>query len=298
MFSKKIYVIVLLLLSFLLYTLPICAEGVFIAVMPFEEGNLNWRVFDVKEVLNGITQMVTNQLVDVEGIRVVERSQLEKILKEQNFSRTGLVDPATASEIGKLLGVDALILGTVKQMEVKESGSLSIGPFKVSGIKATVNLGARIVSVETAEILASFTGEGESSQASVKVSDLQGISFGTKAFSDSVVGKSIQEATEELVSQVSEKMKNWSSDANLLEGLVLKVLGDKLVINIGSAQDLKNNQIGELIRLIEVEGLEKPVSMPIGKVQVFSVDESAAIVQVLESNELVQIGDVVRFNKL
>lgn len=47
------------------------------------------------------------------GYQVVERSQLQKILNEQNISYSGLVDISTAQKLGKLLGSEAALLGTI-----------------------------------------------------------------------------------------------------------------------------------------------------------------------------------------
>src|SRR5262245_13225678 len=47
------------------------------------------------------------------GIKLVERRQAEKILKERAFNLSGAVDAETVSKIGSLLGVDALILGNI-----------------------------------------------------------------------------------------------------------------------------------------------------------------------------------------
>lgn len=47
------------------------------------------------------------------GYSVVERRQVAQLLKEQAFSVSGAVDPATARKLGKILGVDALALGSV-----------------------------------------------------------------------------------------------------------------------------------------------------------------------------------------
>ena len=44
---------------------------------------------------------------------VVERGQVDQILKEQSFDLSGAVDQFTIHNIGKLLGVDALILGNI-----------------------------------------------------------------------------------------------------------------------------------------------------------------------------------------
>lgn len=45
------------------------------------------------------------------GYRVVERDNIEPLLKEQGLSINGLVNPSEAPRIGELLGVDGLVLG-------------------------------------------------------------------------------------------------------------------------------------------------------------------------------------------
>lgn len=47
------------------------------------------------------------------GADVVERQRLEAILKEQQLSSSGILDPETTKKLGKILGVDAIIVGTV-----------------------------------------------------------------------------------------------------------------------------------------------------------------------------------------
>lgn len=44
---------------------------------------------------------------------VIERSQVDQVLNEQSFAVSGAVDQSTAHNVGKLLGVDALILGNI-----------------------------------------------------------------------------------------------------------------------------------------------------------------------------------------
>ena len=302
LYSKKTLLSLLLLLALLspmVISSTVQAEdGALVAVMPFEEAELDWFGFKKKEILNGITQMTADRLVHVDGIRVVERSQLEKILEEQNFSQTHRVNPATAAELGKLLGVDALVLGVVNQMDVEESGGLSVGPLKVSGLKATVNIGIRIVSVETAEIVGSYKGTGNAKDASFSVSDLKGLSFGSEAFSKSVLGKSIEEAVKEAVAKVGDDVDNLTFGGTALEGKVMKILGNKLIVNIGKNKGIRKNQVGEIIRLVPVDGMDEPVSMPIGKVEAYSVDDKATIVTVINTQEGVKVGDIVRFEKI
>ena len=47
------------------------------------------------------------------GFQVMERENLNAILKEHQLASTGLIDPETAKQLGKLKAVDAVIVGTV-----------------------------------------------------------------------------------------------------------------------------------------------------------------------------------------
>jgi len=67
---------------------------------------------------------------------MVERDQIDKILKEQNFQYSGLVDDRTAAQIGKFLGAQVIIIGDI------------------SGSGSTRRLVFRGLDVETAKIVA------------------------------------------------------------------------------------------------------------------------------------------------
>jgi TolB-like protein len=47
---------------------------------------------------------------------VVDRIHLEQILKELKLSQTGAIEPATAQKLGKLLGADAIVAGTITDL--------------------------------------------------------------------------------------------------------------------------------------------------------------------------------------
>ena len=46
-------------------------------------------------------------------LMVVDRTHIRTLLKEHKLSSTGLIDPATARQLGKVAGVEALITGTI-----------------------------------------------------------------------------------------------------------------------------------------------------------------------------------------
>lgn len=50
------------------------------------------------------------------GMTVVEREKMEQVLEELGKSFSGMLDSSTAAEIGKMLGVEAIVVGTVADM--------------------------------------------------------------------------------------------------------------------------------------------------------------------------------------
>ncbi len=60
---------------------------------------------------------VITLLTKVEGLTVIERTRLKEVLDEQKFMLYTAVDESTAFEVGKILNVDALIMGDIAILE-------------------------------------------------------------------------------------------------------------------------------------------------------------------------------------
>ena len=59
------------------------------------------------------TELMINALL-AKHFRVFERAKLDLILQEQGFQNfSGLVDPATAVKLGKMIGVDVIVMEMV-----------------------------------------------------------------------------------------------------------------------------------------------------------------------------------------
>ncbi|MEO9803680.1 MAG: CsgG/HfaB family protein [Reichenbachiella sp.] len=60
----------------------------------------------------------------LEFFEVIDRDQLDKVIKEQKLSLSGLMDESTTAEIGELKGVDVILVGNVTEniVDRQESG--------------------------------------------------------------------------------------------------------------------------------------------------------------------------------
>lgn len=83
-----------------------------VAVMPFTAGSS----FD-SGALVGLSSAMGTQLVKTGKFRVLEREQVDAILREQSFQQSGACDGGEcAIEVGKLLSVDRLVVGHVAKV--------------------------------------------------------------------------------------------------------------------------------------------------------------------------------------
>lgn len=102
--------------------------------------------------------------------RVIERAQVDQLLKEQGLE--GVVDPEELAKPGRVKGVDFLYIGKVTNMRVKAektSSSFDTGSFGFGGVfsvndkksRITMECGVdiRLVDPTTGEVLASQFGE-------------------------------------------------------------------------------------------------------------------------------------------
>ncbi|MCE9552598.1 MAG: CsgG/HfaB family protein [Planctomycetes bacterium] len=101
-----------------------------IAVVEFS--NLSGGVTDLGRFLS--EELIT-RLFATGHYKVIERLLLNKAIAEHKLQLQGLVDPKSAKELGKILGVDAIVSGTIAEV----------------GDSTRVN--ARLISTETGEIL-------------------------------------------------------------------------------------------------------------------------------------------------
>ncbi len=101
-----------------------------IAILPFESRNISGELAKMDLLDKLITWFKETNRFDV-----VERSQLEKVLKEQQLGLSGVIDASTAVKVGKTIGVDAVVLGSWTRSQT------------------AVSVDARLVDTETAAVI-------------------------------------------------------------------------------------------------------------------------------------------------
>ena len=70
----------------------------------------------------GLSDMMMNAMLNSGCFRVVERERMNDILKEQGLGISGAGDEATFAQVGKQLGAQLLVMGTITEFTENESG--------------------------------------------------------------------------------------------------------------------------------------------------------------------------------
>jgi curli biogenesis system outer membrane secretion channel CsgG len=181
-----------------------------IAVMDFDYNAIadQWHWW-FRSNAQGVNDILVNKLVDNGTFAVIERSKLQSIIAEQNLGNSNRVDASSAAKIGRLLGVQAIVIGSVTEFNVeKDGGGISIPMFgSIGGAKTTANVrvSARVVDTKTGEILLTAEGNGSSNHGDNTI-NIRGFSFGSG--SSSKEAKLLSTAAADAVQQLSVKINN------------------------------------------------------------------------------------------
>ncbi|MCK5145236.1 hypothetical protein KAR48_00685 [bacterium] len=66
-----------------------------------------------------VATMLQSMLLKSQHFDIMEREKISSVLDEQNMGMAGIIDESTASEVGALLGVDAMVFGDVATYKVE-----------------------------------------------------------------------------------------------------------------------------------------------------------------------------------
>ena len=113
-----------------------------------------------KDETSLLTNRLRNELVKTKVYRVVERQEMSKILKEQKFQASGCTSTECAVEIGQLLGVERIVMGSIgilgnmytissRMVDVESAELISVSDYDYEGnITGLLKYGMKSVALE------------------------------------------------------------------------------------------------------------------------------------------------------
>jgi len=296
-----------------------------VAVMNFDYATVHSSVLSIwgadNDIGKGIADMLVDKLVEDGRFSVYERKALDKIMAEQNFSNSDRADPATAAKLAKLAGVDAIIIGSITQFgrDDKKTGvgaggfggfgrKVGIGGFEKKESKAAVVLSARLISTETAEILAVAQGKGESTRSGTSLVGAgagggsgggAGLDMSSSNFGATILGEATKAAVTEMAKGLAEKSAVMPTRVVTIDGLVADASGGTVIVNVGKKAGVKVGDKLEIRRKIrEIRDpstgkVIKRVEDKMGEIVVTDVDDDSATGKYTGANPA-KVGDTVK----
>jgi len=246
--NLKAHLCIFLLLSFIQTAFSAPKQQISIAVQDLSAKGVAQADADI------LSDRIRTELVNTGLFRVMERGQMESILKEQGFQKSGICEEQSCMvEVGQLLGVQRILSGTIGK------------------IGQTYTITVRLIDVQSGEILIATTVD-------------------CKCAIDVVLQKSTKEIIQLFVQKNSpapEKpptAEQPSSNQQLKTSLAIrgKPEGSSVFINgsLAGKVPLKIDSIqpGSAAIKAELQGyqpIEKTIEIKQGKENVFSVDLKA-----------------------
>jgi curli biogenesis system outer membrane secretion channel CsgG len=115
-----------------------------IAIMEFDNFSTGKYKESLGDLSKGLADFFQYDFSKYSGVRVVERDKLDYLLRELKLSQEGKIDPATAVRVGKMLGAQYMVFGSITQIDKKDARMV-----------------VRVVNVETSEIVTTADREGK-----------------------------------------------------------------------------------------------------------------------------------------
>jgi curli biogenesis system outer membrane secretion channel CsgG len=151
-----------------------------IAILDFDCNAVGEHATWIQGNLKNLNDGLINKLVEGKNYAVIERSKIEEVAHEQISGSTDKIDASTAAKLGRSLGVQAVVIGSISLNIDAGGGGIEIPLFQthVGGTNTNANfkINARVVDTTTGEILFTAEGNGTSRQDNNAIS-LEGFKF-------------------------------------------------------------------------------------------------------------------------
>lgn len=275
-----------------------------IAIMPFDAGQYASAIANV-DLGHAIASMLTTKLVNDGTYSLIDRQMLDSIMKEQNLSVSDRADPATACKIGKILSVDAIVVGSITQFgQENKSSSASLPTGYIPGIpyvggiggmfgsvrssksKTRVSVDAKVIDINTTEILAAMQGTGEAKRSGGGIGGFQSDTYGSSAIADEATIQAVDSLSSQIVAAAAKIPDNQSLIAKSVEGKVADVTGNTVTVNVGKKVGV---QIGTKLNI--ERSIKKITDPDTGKI-IKEMYNTVATITIKEADDTSASGDI------
>lgn len=219
-----------------------------IAVGKFDAAGAFIAQYGMWDIGGGLAAQLTTALVNSGHFIVVERAELANVLREQDMAMQKIVTRETAAQVGRVLGAQLLVSGSVTEFDQRAGGGrlrLGGGTGAILGglggaltgeaVNGVVGMDVRVIDTTTGQVVQSHRVQANTSQRGVSADiNVQQVIFGGDAFEKTVLGQATRQAIEEAVIFIIRATEPvpWT-------GRIVEVAGNQVYINAGANSGVK-----------------------------------------------------------
>ncbi len=211
-----------------------------VAVMDYQFGTLQkWWEGDWN-VGKGVSDMLLDELLVSGSLRLLERSQIDAVLKEQDLAKSDRTESSTSSDAqtGKIIRARYFITGSVTKFggEDKDLGIggligaftgksyLAMADVATKKTTAHVELSTRVIDTTTGEIVIAVRSKGESKRRGMLLGGLGAggkgkivggsVEMGSSNFRDTILGEATAEAVKDAAAKLIAALSMANSESS------------------------------------------------------------------------------------
>jgi curli biogenesis system outer membrane secretion channel CsgG len=253
-----------------------------------------------------LSDLLTDRMVNGGRFNVLDRTHLSSTLGEHQLAASGEVDPQTAIRAGRMTGARYLVSGNILQLDQTGASGASAGSLlpnwvgsAVGGVnthRVTIKVAVRVIDARTGQIVQSFSDEATRTGTSWSAGGWGGGaagSYSNEQFVNSDMGHLIDDEANKISSALDASRFNSGPVAPALTGNIAAIQGSNVIINIGANAGVA---VGQQFDIVKATSLVDPtthqvlhVNQNIGKLQIDSVSQNAAVGHVISGHAAVRV---------
>jgi curli biogenesis system outer membrane secretion channel CsgG len=254
------------------------------------------------DIGGGLAAMLTSELARTNRFVVVERPDLDSVLREKQMALTGVSRGVSGQP---LLGAQTIVRGSVTTFEQDNSGGglnlgLNLPGFNGGTAGRTMSghiaIELRLIDAETGAVLSTSRVEKKVRSRSLALQGaVRNVRFGGDQFNNTSIGKAAEQAIAEAVAHIVQGMEQVPFQA-----LVAKVDGERVSINAGRNANLAPGARMRIVRTTdtvrdpqtgELLGASRST---VGDIEIVQVEDRFAVGRLISAAAPIQRADVAQ----
>jgi curli biogenesis system outer membrane secretion channel CsgG len=248
-----------------------------ISVAKFDANGAFVTVYGSWDIGGGLAAQLTTALVESGRFIVVERPDLQVVLREQELAKLNVTSKDSGPQAGKVLGTQLIVHGSVTEFEQSSAGNntrlgvsgnaggalnmlgAAIAKNTTSGV---VGIDVRLIDATTSQVLQSKRIEKRLSTSDTSINLVANqVAFGGEQFDKSVLGQATRAAIQEAIVFIA----TFSSELPWI-GALADVDGSNVLINAGSQSGLA---VGDRFAVLAVakEVIDPTTGQSLGRIE-------------------------------